>query len=318
MQKKLKNQLFAQPINKQSNMKKSNFIPELLIATCIVVTSVINTGCKKDRIEPPVEEILNEYNSVNEYLDTKKQDEQDFEITGPSNDTLIGNQGTRIYGGKSCLEDINGDTINYPFFIHLIELYTPKDMIYWQMPTVAGGNVLETDGEISIRASKNGQDLFLSCPYGFEMPNALPNSSMTMFTGTNNGSFVNWSNTGTPFILTGYGYLGSINSFGWINADIQVGTGSGHTLTFTSQVDDLSNVGVFIFIPATQTVMQIYNMTSGLIPNGSSVKIVMIAIDGSGQLFSYTESRTINSSATIDMSLSQTTDAALTTYLNSL
>jgi len=59
-------------------------------------------------------------------------------------------------------------------------------------------------------------------------------------------------------------------------------------------------------------------MTSGLIPNGSSVKIVMIAIDGSGQLFSYTESRTINSSATIDMSLSQTTDAALTTYLNSL
>ena len=298
-------------------MKKDVFTSLLVIATITCVT-LINTSCKKDRIEPPEEETLNEYNSVNEYLDTKKQDEQDFEITGPSNDTLTGNQGTRVYGGKNCLEDANGDTIDYPFFIHLVELYTPKDMIYWQMPTVASGNILETDGEIRIRATKNGDELFLSCPYGFEMPNAAPNSSMTIFTGADNGSFVNWSNTGTPFSLTSYGYLGSASSFGWLNADIQVGTGSGHTLTFTSQVDDLTNVGIFIYIPSTRTVMQVYNMTSGLIPNGSSVKIVMMAIDGSGQLFSYTESRTVNSSATIDMSLSQTSDAALTSYLNGL
>ena len=59
-------------------------------------------------------------------------------------------------------------------------------------------------------------------------------------------------------------------------------------------------------------------MTSGLIPNGSNVKIVMIAVDGSNQLFSYTESRTVNNSATIDMSLSQTTDPALTSYLDNL
>ncbi|MBL4593412.1 MAG: hypothetical protein JKX68_06305 [Flavobacteriales bacterium] len=290
----------------------------LLIATAILTITVVNTSCKKDRIEAPEEETLNEYNSVNEYLDTKKQDEQDFEITGPSNDTLTGNQGTRIYGGKNCLEDANGDTIDYPFFIHLVELYTPKDMIYYQMPTVASGNILETDGEIRIRATKNGQDLFLSCPYGFEMPNASPNSNMTIFTGADNGSFVDWSNTGTPFSLTSYGYLGSTSSFGWLNADIQVGTGSGNTLTFTSQVDDLTNVGIFIYIPASRTVMQVYNMSSGLIPNGSSIKIVMMAIDGSGQLFSYTESRTVNNSATIDISLSSTTDAALTTHLNGL
>jgi hypothetical protein len=41
-------------------------------------------------------------------------------------------------------------------------------------------------------------------------------------------------------------------------------------------------------------------------------------MDSGGNLFSYTESRTVNSSATIDMSLSQTTDAALTTYLDGL
>lgn len=299
-------------------MKKLNLSATLLIVTALTVTTIVNSSCKKDRIEPPEEESLNEYNSVNQYMDTKKQQEQEFVINGPTNDTLTGNQGTKIYGGKNCLEDANGDTIDYPFSIHLVELYTPKDMIYWQMPTVASGNVLETDGEIRVRATENGQDLFLSCPYGFEMPNASPNSSMTIFTGADNGSFVDWSNTGTPFTLTSYGYLGYTSSFGWLNADIQIGTGSGNSLAFTSQVDNLANVGIFIYIPASRTVMQVYNMTSGLIPNGSSVKIVMIAMDSGGNLFSYTESRTVNSSATIDMSLSQTTDAALTTYLDGL
>lgn len=296
-------------------MKRINLLPTLLV---LIAAVLINTSCKKDRIEPPVEESLNEYNSINQYMDSKKQDEQDFDITGPSNDTLTGNQGTRVYGSKNCLVDGNNDTIDYPFKVHLVELYTPKDMIYWQMPSVGGGNILGTDGEIRIRATKNSQELFLTCPFGFEMPNSAPNSSMTLFKGTDNSSFVDWTNASTPFTITSYGYLGSTNTFGWLGADYQVGTGSGHTLSFTSQVDNLANVGIFIYFPASKAVMQVYNMTSGLIPNGSNVKIVMIAVDGSNQLFSYTESRTVNNSATIDMSLSQTTDPALTSYLDNL
>ena len=298
-----------------------NLLITFSILTFIVLTLI---SCKKDRIEP-AEEPLKDYASVNDYMDTKKQEEQDFEITGPNSDTITGNQGTRIYGSKNCLQDINGDTINYPFFIHLVELYTPKDMIYWQMPTVASGNILETDGEIRIKATKGGQDLTLSCPYSFEIPNSAPNSNMTIFTGTDNGTYVNWTNSGSPFTLTSYshlgftyGYQGSLSSFGWINADIQIGSGSGNTLSFTSQTDILTNVGIFIYIPSSQTVMQVYNETSGLIPNGTSVKIIMLAIDGSGQLFSYTENRTVNSSATLNISLMQTTDAALTAHLDGL
>ncbi|MBL4670262.1 MAG: hypothetical protein JKY30_13495 [Flavobacteriales bacterium] len=299
-------------------MKKSSPIYSLVIITIIIAITIINTSCKKDRIEVPEEKTLNEYNPVNQYLDSKKQQEQEFIITGPSNDTITGNQGTKVIGGKNCLQDANGDTIDYPFSIHLVELYTPKDMIYWQMPTVAGGNILETDGEIRIRATENGQELTLSCPYQIWIPNTAPNSSMTIFTGADNGNFIDWSNTTTPFSLISYGYSGIVNSLGWLNADIQIGTGSGNTLTFTSQVDDLTNVGIFIYIPASKTVMQVYNMTSGLIPNGSSIKIIMMAQDANGQLFSYTDSRTVNSSSTIDISLSQTTDAALTSHLNGL
>jgi len=295
-------------------LKKIHF----LAITILFTITLVNYSCKKDRIEPPTEKQLNEYSSVNSYLDTKKQQEQEFVITNSSNDTLQGNQGTRIYGGKNCLRYPNGDTVAYPFSIFLVELYTPKDMIYYQMPTVASGNILETDGEIKVRATANGQELNLVCPYGVEMPNTTPDSTMNIFLGTDNGSYVNWANSGSSFTITSYGYLGFINNFGWMNADKQIGTGSGHTLTFTSSVDDLTNVGIFIYFPSSRTVMQVYNSVSGLIPTGSNVKIVMIAVDGSGQLFSYTESRTVNASATIDMSLSSTTDAALTSYLDNL
>jgi len=300
-------------------MKNTSIITTIAIATFISSLTLVNTSCKKDRIEPPVEETLNEYSSINSYMDSKKQDEQEFIINGPGNDTIQGNQGTRIYGAKNCLEDSNGDTIDYPYSIKLVELYTPADMIYYQMPTVASGNILETDGEIRIRATKGTDELTLkaSCPYGIEMPNASPQSYMNIFYG-NNASPVNWTDSQTPFNPISYGYSAFINSLGWINCDNQIGNGTGYTLSFTSQVDDLTNVGVFVFFTATDGLMQVYNTTSGLIPSGSAVKIIMIAVNGSGDLFSYTESRTVNSSATIDMALSATTDATLTSYLNGL
>ncbi len=150
------------------------------------------------------------------------------------------------------------------------------------------------------------------------MPNNAPNSNMKIFKGTDNGTFVDWSNTNTSFNITNYGYLGTTSTFGWLSADIDLGTPSGGTITFASQTDNLTNVGIFIYAPATQTVMQVYNLTSGTIPSGTDIKIILMAQDASGQLFSYTESRTTSSSNTITVSLSQTTDADLTTYLDNL
>lgn len=290
-----------------------------LLMLASFVALLIGASCKKDRIETPEPEQLNAYEPVNTYLDQKKQQEQEFIITGPGNDTIIGNQGTKIYGSKNCLVDANNDTIDYPFSIFLVELYTPKDMIYWQMPTVASGNILETDGEIRLRAMKGTTELFLkpSCPYGIEMPNGNPNAAMTIWTGTDNGTFVDWTDSGVPFTTTAYGYLGYVNSLGWINCDNQAATG-GHTVSFTSTVDDLTNVGIFLYLPATRTVMQGYSQTVASVPAGTAVEIVLMAMDSNGDLFSYTDSRTINGNTSIDVTLTQTTDAALTAYLNGL
>lgn len=295
-------------------MKKLSFITLLVISSTVIIYS-----CKKDRIETPEPEQLTAYQPINSYLDQKKQPEQDFLITGPSNDTVIGNQGTKIYGAKNCLRDANNDTIDYPFNVKLVELYTPKDMIYWQMPTMASGNPLNSDGEIRVRAVKNNQELTLaaSCPFAVEMPNGSPVATKTIYTGNDNGTYVNWINSGTPFSTTSYGYKGFVNSLGWISCAEQSGTGA-HTVSFTSSTDDLTNVGMFIYVPASKTLIQAYNQTATGVPANASVKIVLMAVDNNGDLFSWTDSRTISANTSIDVSLNATTDNALTNYLNSL
>lgn len=295
-------------------MKKLSLIPLSIIAI-----TAITISCKKDRIETPEPEQLTAYQPVNSYLDQKKQQEQEFIITGPGNDTITGNQGTRIYGGKNCLRDGNNDTIDYPFSIKLVELYTPKDMIYWQMPTMASNNPLNSDGEIRVLAEKNGQPLTLAtgCPYAVEMPNGSPVSTKNIYTGNDNGTYVNWVNSGNPFSTTAYGYLGTVNTLGWVSCAEQVGTGA-HTVSFTSTTDDLTNVGIFIYVPASKTLIQAYNQTATGIPANASVKIVLMAVDNNGDLFSWTDSRTISGNTPIDVTLTASTDAALTSYLNSL
>lgn len=291
-------------------MKKLN-----LIAIAILLFSY---GCKKDRVELP--ETLNEYEPINTYLDSKKQQEQEFIITGTSNDTITGNQGTLIIGSKNCLMTTSGDTIDYPYTIKLVEIYQPKDMIYAQMPTVSSGQILESEGEIRLRAFKGTQELSLrpNCPYKVEIPDTTQSSNMSIYYGMDNNTFVDWYNSLLPFSVSSYGYSGFPNQLGWINAGNLIGNGTGHTLTFTSTVDDLTNVGIFIYFPNINGMMQVYNTNSNKIPSGSTVKIVLMAMDSSGQLFNYTENRIVNSDATINVVLAPTTDAVLTAYLNSL
>ena len=298
-----------------------------LLAVSIVV--LVIASCSKERIE--LKPQLNSYSSPNAYLDAKKQDEQEFIIDGTGG-PIVGNQGTTIWGGKNCVRLPNGDTIDYPFTLKLVELYTPADMIYYQMPTVSASRILATDGEVRIRTFKNSTELNLlpGCA-GFmvSMPNDAPvPGSRKKFYGYNAGSIVDFTDDLSSLGVTSsqnsfwgvdtIGYNSIIERFGWINCAQLAGTTSGSTLSFASNVDDLTNVAIFAYLPATKTVMQSYNQSMGIIPNGSDVKVIAIAVDASGNLFSYYQQLNVNASQTIQVTMSQTTDAQLTALMNAL
>ena len=303
-------------------MKNSNVFKTLALVT-IFFTIILS--CSKERISSPP---LNSYNSPNSYLDSKQQAEQEFTIDSSGSGPIIGNQGTKIWTGKQCLMLPSGDSVVWPFKIKLVELYTPKDMIYYRMPTVAGGNILETDGEIRLRAFKGTTELVIkpgACGVQIEMPNAAPKSYMRVHYGfstsdwTDNPATLGITSSLNPvFTATSYGYFNYIAKLGWINCGINAGSSSTSNLTFSSTVDDLTNVAIFVYVSGKKTVMQVSSLTSGQIPNGSNIKIVAIGLNAAGQLFSFNQNLTITANTPIDVTMAATTDASLTYLLNSL
>jgi hypothetical protein len=301
-----------------------NFRHYLSIASCCI--SLFGISCSEQRIEPD----KNDYSSLNDYYNSKKPAEQEFTITKDGTDPIVGNQNSRIWINKQVLMYPNGDSVQWPFTLKLVELYKPKDMIYYQMPNLAARYLLTTAGEIRLRAFKDNKELVLrpNRTFPIEMPASSPTSDKGVYYGNESGSVVDWSNNFTAmgvnsiadslFTATTYGYKAQIGKLGWINAGKLVTDKHECTLSFTSEKDNLKNVDIFIYFPDKRSLMQVYNAKSGLMPAGSSVKIIALAINASGNLYYYYSEQTINASANIAITLEATTDEALTRLLDNL
>ena len=301
-------------------MKTSNHSISLFVIL-IVTGTLFFVSCSKERVETK-EQQMNEYQSMNNYFDSKKQDEQEFVIDTSGSGPIIGNQGTKLWGSKEILMYPNGDSVQWPFTVKLIELYTPKDMLYYQMPNVAGGNLLTTNGEVRVRCFKDGQELVLrpGCTWTVEMPNASPQTNMKIWYGVDNGTYVDWTDIPSgSFTVSSYGYLGNITKLGWVSCAKPATVSSTTTnYTFTSTVDNLQNVSKFIYFTNAKSLMQVYGATSGAMPLGENIKIILIGIDGNNHLFYYFNETQVGSSNQVDVTLSSISDASLTAILDSL
>ncbi len=301
-------------------MKTSNPSIKLFVIAMIIGVSLF-FGCSKERIKTK-EKQLNNYSSMNNYYDSKKQQEQEFVIDSSGSGPIIGHQGTKLWVSKEKLMFPNTDSVQWPYTVKLIELYTPKDMLYYQMPNVSNGGLLTTSEEVRVRAFKNGQELVLrpSCTWTVEMPSTNPLANMNIYYGVDNTSYVDWTNNPIEsFTTTTYGYTGDIAKLGWINCGKPAAVSSTTTnYTFTSSTDDLQNVSKFIYFPYAKSLMQVYGSTSGALPIGENIKIILIGINSSNQLFYYYNNSQVSSSNQIDITLSSISDASLTAILDTL
>lgn len=311
-------------------MKKNKKITWYFISLAALFAIVL-FSCSKDRIKANNAPKEYEEVKINDYLDSKKQEEQEFIIDSTTTaGPIVGNQKTQIWVNKDCLMYPNGDSVTFPFVVKLVELYTPADMIYYRMPTVSSDVILQTEGEIRLRAFKGAGELVLrpGCSPRIIMPSKAPLKDMRVFYGFSASTFVDWTDnpsslgintTISPIFKTdSLGYNAFIAKLGWINCGLQKGGVTNHVLNFTSTTDVLTNVDIFIYFPDTKTVMQAYNSASGSIPDGSKVKIIALGVDKNGDLFSFSQGVIVNTTGPIDITLAATTDGDFTALLNGL
>jgi len=269
----------------------------LYIFSSLLIIFISISSCSRERIDPTPQ--LNEYASLNEYFDTQKEEEQEFLIESSGMSPIIGKDSTKIWINKDQLMFADGSSVDWPIIVRLVELYSPKDMIYYQMPTVSNGNIMETEGEVRVRVFKVDSDgiekelkLKDDMVYTIEMPSDSIRDNLKVYYGKEINGITDWTDSYTSvggneadlyFDDTDYGHKATIGKLGWINCgyDHQ----GFYSLSFNSEVDELQNVKIFTFATLYKSVISAYNNVTAEMPLNTDVKVIAMAINAQGEFF---------------------------------
>ncbi len=290
------------------------------IAACFLSLTLIGfSSCSSERIEP--KNNLVTYEDASEYLETKKAQEQEYEITEEGEGPLVCEQGTKIWLSNSLLMYPNGDSVNFPYTIKVVELYSPADYIYYQMPSVSGTGLLTTLGEIRVRAYKDNVELVLrpEKTWRIEVPSDEDINNLLCYYGNAADSKVNWTNLHqTPFDTVTEGYQADAKVLGWVACSKDaVGSAQTTSIGFYSDSISLSNLQSFIYLPSVKGITQVSGTNSIPVPLDVMAKIVIICQQGD-QLYCFYDEIETSPENLIEVKPMPVSDAELTTILNGL
>jgi hypothetical protein len=295
----------------------------VVLSVFVIAVLLIPTGCSKDRVVEVEPEELTAYDSPNEFLNSKAQEEQVFVIDSGGTCPLVCKYKTELCVGKSWLMFANSDSVYFPYELRVVENLTIRDMIYGQMPSVAGGSILETAGQLKVTAYKDDAELHLRNGgyYEVKIPDSTAKSTFESYYGFETTSFTDYTNdpaalavstVNTPvFSDTANGYSNNIVKLGWLICGESKAATTNYNLTFTSTTDVLTNLAIFVAFTDINGVLQVKNQVSGSIPTGSVVTVIAIGMQSGGKVFSFVKDITVTSSQDVVVTMSATTEDAL-------
>jgi hypothetical protein len=297
------------------------------------VIGLFFTQCSKQRVAPV------EYEEPTDFMFDNRPEEQEFVLDTGGGSAIIGNQGTHLYMDSSIFMYPGGGDVSYPIIIKLIEVYTPKDMMLFELPTISNGQLLTTGGEIRVRAFKDNQELVLkpNKTYFCKVPSQLPDPSMGMFFGEESGDDVIWHDNAssvssslgvdglellmintdslaTTFPFAGIGYDLVVPVMGWINCDYFADYDQQNltTVTFVSSTDDVEGgMKKFLYFTDLLSVVQVSDAASGNVPIGAHVISICFGIHPSGAMYYHSSEFDIQAGQQVEVTMVETTEAGL-------
>jgi hypothetical protein len=320
---------------KRSLSKKGLFICLPFIA--LLFGSILFPSCTKERTQaqtpattpPPLG-----YTQSNTFYSQNQQQEQVFTVDSPGTGPIIGNMGTKLYPYANIFMFPNGANVTYPFTLKLIEVYPVKDIILSNMPTIAGGKILDSKAEIRARAFKGTTELVLRPGRKFNMETATRTNMLTGmidFYGFPGSNFTDWTGTvstldptinpDTLSLVTNFtsSYSMNIARMGWVAcAKLDNNTATTTSISFTASGNNPQNIDVFLVFQNIPCVMKAYNLTSGQIPIGTQLTMIAIANDANNNLVYDKQSITVAAGMTVTLNPVVTTSANLLSVLSAL
>lgn len=303
-----------------------------LKSTVLLVVLVTMVSCEKERIESEKKDT--EYTSLDEFYNNNQPEEQVFIIDSTDADTIVGKEGTQIWGipKNIFMYKSNYQDIVYPYELRLIEAYSMKNMIFSKLPTLAQGTILSTGGEIKVTAYKNNQELVIKEHMGYRMmaPQANPKSNMNIFYGFTAATTNDWNDSliqtdylfnqddVSSLVVAPSGYLMTIAKLGWICPAKKQVAASQTQITFTAPGVNTQFIDIYAILPDQHSLMKVNQMTLSDMPVGETMKVFSMGKDTHGKMHYFLQTYTISAQMTVDVVMQESTEAEVLSVMATL
>ena len=310
-----------------------------LLSAAILTTAIVSiTACKKDKTTP-------NYAKADDFMASHAIKEQSFTGNASSGFSITGKDGTKVTFTANAFVDGNGNAVSGNVTVKLKEVLSKKDVLFSGVMTESNGQLLESGGEILVKAQKDGADLRLNPALGndgarVEIPKVMNNKDMGLFVqdkrqqgGANGGSQQQQSPytwNPAPYYPFGNGpnsYTFSLPSFTWVNCDRFYSDPNPKT-TITAlpafqdnnQVSDLQvmlvfkNITTVVTLPFDNTVQKFQSYQNSL-PIGLQADLIIIGKDSDGFIQFGTQSITIGAGMHINAPIHKATQAEVDAFL---
>ena len=257
-------------------------------------------------------------------------------INSRSDLPFITKNGSRIDFSEYAFKALkNGSAVTFPIELEIIELLSLKDIILQNKPTVSNGRLLTTDGQVYIKASKNGEELFLASSWDFNIKmggiSGRFNPEMLIFLGEDTNDGFNWladttncgmwdgqlfceniGNGGDTTIVNNEVNFYSMfpSSLGWINIDKFAEYTSTTNIKVVSE-ESLENVRIYLYFPEINSIMSYYESPYLLLPVGYKARVIAFAFNESKEVYTFFQDVIIQDDLKVNVTLSKSSEEKL-------
>ncbi|QEC45286.1 hypothetical protein [Pseudobacter ginsenosidimutans] len=310
---------------------KTSLKPAAIVAAALIALS----ACKKNNDKPA-------FVRAEEILAKNAIPTQTFTGDATAGFTIVGEKGTKIVFPPKALQGGDGQPVSGTVTITLKEVLSKKDVMFSGVMTESNGSILESGGELLVKAQKDGKDLGImpDSAIKVEVPKVMNDQDMGLFVlgerkrDQNGGDQQPLQNPNTwlpaPYAPFGNGpnsYSFNLPAFTWVNCDrFYSDPGPKTTITVSpvfadnNQVNDLQVMLVFrdiqtvITLPFSTSLNKFESYWNSL-PVGLQADLVIIGKDSDGYLQFGTQLITISANQHINASIHRATQSEVDAFL---
>lgn len=316
---------------------KSKFFAAATIAASILASM---SACKKSNDKPA-------FAKAADIFAAHGIQAQTFTGDATSGFTITGSKGTKVKFPARAFVDGNGNEVTGTVTVTLKEVLSKKDVMFSGLMTESNGQLLESGGELEVKAKKDGKDLNIArdTAVRVEVPKVMNNQDMGLFVlgkrdqGQGGGGGGQQPapnpNTWTPAPYAPFGngpnsYSFNLPGFSWVNCDRFYSNPNPKTTVTVSPVfqdnNNVTDLQVMLVFKDIATVITLpfdyqsnkFQSYMNSLPIGLQADLVLIGKDSDGYVQFGTQVITISANLHVDAPMHKATQAEVDAFLSTV